>query len=178
MLIEISELTHPIKLDLRYATSNNFTEQIIYKKSLCLIHKDALVCLEKAITLAAKQNFKLKIFDIFRPRAAQQALWDLFPNEMYVMPPEKGSVHTRAVAVDLTLVDSEGQELNMGTPFDDFTEQSHHGAQLSASIEYNRYLLLGIMITAGFDFYKNEWWHYQLFNPKLYDLIDDDYGMM
>ena len=178
MLVEINESTHPIILDIRYASMNNFTGQVIYNKALCLIHKDALVLFEKAIVLAAKQNLTFKVFDAFRPQAAQEALWNICPNDMYIMPPTKGSVHTRGVAIDLTLINDAGSELDMGTPFDDFTEQSHHGASLPVAIEQNRYLLLGIMTTAGFDFYRNEWWHYQMFNPREYELIKDDHGMM
>ncbi len=178
MLIEINSSTHPIIMDMRYASTNNFTGQVIYQKPLCLMHKDALVLFEKAIELAAKQGYTFKVFDVFRPQAAQEALWNICPNDMYIMPPTKGSVHTRGVAIDLTLVDKDGAELDMGTPFDDFTEQSHHGASLPAAIEQNRYMLLGIMTTAGFDFYRNEWWHYQMFNPREYELIQDDHGVM
>lgn len=178
MLVEINETTHPIIMDMRYASTNNFTGQVIYNNPLCLIHTDALVLFEKAIDLAAKQGCKFKVFDAFRPQAAQEALWNICPNDMYIMPPAKGSVHTRGVAIDLTLIDSNGVELDMGTPFDDFTEQSHHGISLPADIEQNRYLLLGIMMTAGFDFYRNEWWHYQMFNPREYELIQDSHGIM
>jgi D-alanyl-D-alanine dipeptidase len=178
MLKEITEHTHPILLDIQYAASSNFTGTPVYKTPKCLIHEAALVSLEKAIVLAAQQNLKLKIFDIFRPQKAQEALWAFCPNEMYIMHPQKGSVHTRGVAVDLTLVDASGKELDMGTPFDDLTEQSHHGAEISAIAAHNRYTLLGIMMTAGFDFYRYEWWHYQLFNPRDYPLILDDHGIM
>ena len=178
MLVEINESTHPITMDIRYATTNNFTGQVIYNSSLCLIHKDALELFEKAILLAAKQGYTFKVFDAFRPQAAQEALWNICPNDMYIMPPTKGSVHTRGVAIDLTLIDVNGVELDMGTPFDDFTEKSHHGASLPAAVEQNRYVLLGIMMTAGFDFYRNEWWHYQMFNPREYELIQDSSGIM
>lgn len=178
MLVEINQFTHPITLDIRYASANNFTGVAIYNKPLCLIHKDALVLFEKAIVLAARQGYSFKVFDTFRPQAAQEALWRICPNETYIMPPTKGSVHTRGVAIDLTLIDKDGGELDMGTPFDDFTEQSHHGAVLNTVAEQNRYTLLGIMTTAGFDFYRNEWWHYQMFNPREYELLKNDYGMM
>jgi D-alanyl-D-alanine dipeptidase len=71
------------------------------------------------------------------------------------------------VAVDLTLLDSSGAELDMGTPFDAFTPRSHHGdRQISIAAQRNRLLLLGLMTAAGWDFFKNEWWHYQLFNAR------------
>lgn len=114
MLIPITETTHPVMLDIAYATPNNFTGKAVYKHPICLLHPEALACLEKAIVIAARQKLTLKIFDAFRPQAAQQALWDFCPNEMYIMPPSKGSTHTRGIAVDLTLVDAFGADLNMG----------------------------------------------------------------
>jgi D-alanyl-D-alanine dipeptidase len=177
-LIEITEKSHPILVDMRYASTNNFTNGVIYKKPLCLILDEALVLFERAIELAAKQDLMFKVFDAFRPQAAQERLWEICPNDMYIMPPTKGSVHTRGVAIDLTLVDKNGNELDMGTPFDDFTEFSHHGGFVSPEASRNRFLLLGIMSTAGFDFYRNEWWHYQLFTPRDYELIMDDHGIM
>jgi D-alanyl-D-alanine dipeptidase len=128
--------------------------------------------------LASRQGLKFKIFDAFRPQKAQEFLWSVCPNPTYVANPDKGSNHTRGIAVDLTLLDLYGEELDMGTPFDDFSDQSHHGAILSQDQERNRYTLLGIMMSAGWDFYIKEWWHYQLFNSSTYPLILNSYGMM
>lgn len=177
-LIEITETAYPIKLELRYASENNFTGKRIYKNSKCFLHEAAIPLFEKAIILADKQGLLLKIFDAFRPKAAAQSLWDFCPNPTYVADPKKGSHHTRGVAIDLTLLDKSGSELPMGTPFDDFTEISHHSAVLPKEIAANRFLLLGIMISSGWDFYMNEWWHYQLFCPKDYSLLESDYGIM
>lgn len=173
-LIKITETSHDVLLDLRYATPNNFTNQVIYELSECWLHPDALVCLEKAIVFAQQQGLKFKILDAYRPQAAQEKLWEVCPNPMYVAPPDRGSNHTRGVAIDLTLVDKSGNELDMGTPFDDFTIQSHHGAMnLSSTASANRYTLLGIMMSAGWDLNPNEWWHYQLFKTSEYQLIID-----
>jgi D-alanyl-D-alanine dipeptidase len=178
-LIQITGQSHPVILDLLYATDKNFTGNVIYKNPLCFLHEKAMPLFEKAILLAEKQGFTLKIFDTFRPKQAAQALWDFCPNPIYVADPQKGSNHTRGVAIDLNLVDKATDlELDMGTPFDDFTENSHHSAVLAPEIAKNRYLLLGIMMSAGWDFYNNEWWHYQLFSPRDYPLIETDYGMM
>mgnify|MGYP006158081661 FL=1 len=92
------------------------------------------------------------------------------------LPPEKGSPHSRGVAVDLTLVDQQtGQDLDMGTPFDDFTPLSHHAnTNVSQEAQRNRCILMGIMTLAGWDFFKSEWWHYQLFQAReTYDLLYD-----
>lgn len=178
-LVEITEQSHPIVLDLRYGSTNNFTNTLIYEKSRCFLHADALILLENAIKLAAQQKLRFKIFDAFRPQKAQEKLWSICPDPMYVAPPDKGSPHTRGVAIDLTLIDENDNELDMGTPFDDFTEQSHHGASVTPQANANRYKLLGIMMSAGWDLYQNEWWHYQLFKARdNYPVILDDHGMM
>lgn len=171
-LVEITEASHNILLDLRYATKNNITGTRIYHDDRCFIHTDAMVLLGRSIILAKEHGLRIKIFDAYRPKEVQEALWAHTPDPNYVAPPEKGSPHTRGVAVDLTLIDGNGKELDMGTPFDDLTPQSHHGVvNLSPKITANRYLLLGIMMSAGWDFYQNEWWHYQMFNAREYPLI-------
>ena len=171
-LVEITEASHNILLDLRYATKNNITGTRIYHDDRCFIHKEALVLLERSITLAKDQGYKIKIFDAYRPRAVQEALWAHSPDPSYITPPEKGSPHTRGVAIDLTLVDPKGQELDMGTGFDDLSLLAHHGASsISPEVAANRYLLMGIMMTAGWDYFRNEWWHYQSFKAHDYPLI-------
>lgn len=173
-LVEITESSHNIVLDLRYATVNNFTHEVIYTMSRCFLHPDALLKLEKAIALAKQQGYRFKILDAYRPQAAQEKLWSICPDPNYIAPPQRGSNHTRGVAVDLTLINEKGEELDMGTPFDSFLQASHHGTEeLSQEASANRYLLLGIMMSAGWDCYMNEWWHYQLFNPREYPLVVD-----
>lgn len=173
-LVNITEASHDVLVDLKLATPNNFTNQIIYEFSDCWLHPDALVCLEKSIILAQQQSLKLKILDAYRPQAAQEKLWKYRPNPKYVAPPERGSHHTRGVAIDLTLVDKLGHELDMGMPSDGYGSVCHHGAtNLSQEAAANRYMLLGIMMSAGWDLYHNEWWHYQLFKAAEYPLIVD-----
>jgi len=77
-------------------------------------------------------------------------------------------------AFDLTLLDRAGRELDMGTGFDAFTPLSHHASlEVSQTAQANRFTLLGIMTAAGWDFYRNEWWHYQLFNSRTYPLFSN-----
>lgn len=178
MLFEITEDKYPVKLELAYATNNNFTGKKIYEKPLCFLHQDTRPLFEKAIELAERQNLRFKIFDGFRPQSAVQIMWDFCPNPMYLANPQRGSQHSKGIAIDLTLIDTQGNELDMGTPFDSFEIQSHHSAVLSPDVAKNRYLLLGIMMSAGWDFFMNEWWHYQLFNPAQYPLISEDFGIM
>ncbi len=174
-LINLVESGCDVFFDIRYATANNFTNMPVYKASGCFLHPDAAEKLDKAVELAAKLDLKLRIFDAFRPHEAQWALWNHTPDENYLSHPETGSMpHCRGVAVDLTLTDKRGNDLYMGTGFDDFTAHSHHAnTDISITAQQNRYLLLGIMTAAGWDNYRNEWWHYQLFNARNYEVLSD-----
>lgn len=174
-LVEIKQPEFDVEIDIRYATTNNFTGELVYKQPKCLLHKEAAEKLQKAILLAAQLGLRFKIFDAFRPSEAQFKLWAHTPDPNFLADPTKGSPHSRGVAVDLNLIDTNGVELDMGTAFDEFSPLSHHGVieGISAQAQQNRLILMGIMTTAGWDFYRNEWWHYQLFNSKSYTLISD-----
>ncbi len=176
MLVEITAESHGVDLDLVYATDRNFTGTAIYRRAACYLHADAAVCLESAVAYAHRLGLRLKLFDGFRPAEAQWRLWRFFPDPRYIADPVRGSPHSMGAAIDLTIVDAaSGVELDMGTGFDDMRPLSWHGAGgLSAAAERNRTLLLGIMTNAGFDFYRNEWWHYQLFKPRgRYPVLSD-----
>jgi D-alanyl-D-alanine dipeptidase len=138
------------------------------------LRRTAAQHLQRAIALAAPLGLRLRIFDALRPTEAQWVLWNARPDPEFLADPRRGSPHSRGVAVDLTLLDRVGRELDMGTPFDAFTPRSHHG-DISVSVEaqQNRLLLLGLMTAAGWDFYRNEWWHYQLFDPRRFPLVAD-----
>ncbi len=173
-LVEITPSSHDVELDLAYAGADNFTGRPVYRRAACYLHADAERLLRRAVELAAAQGFRLKIFDAFRPAEAQSVLWNHTPDAEFLADPRRGSPHSRGVAVDLTLVDGDGRELEMGTRFDAFTPLSHHGSTaLPAQAQGRRCLLLGLMTTAGWDFYGNEWWHYQLFDSRPYPLLDD-----
>lgn len=175
MLVPITEKEYDVVLDIRYATQNNFTGKEIYKKPGCYLHPDAAAALKKAVKLAKEQGYKIKIFDAFRPLEVQQELWNNNPDPNFISNPETGSIpHCRGVAVDINLIDKDGNELNMGTGFDEFNEKSHLGRlDISKDEQRNRYILLGIMTTAGWDFYSKEWWHFQLFKPREYKAFTD-----
>ncbi len=174
-LVELTE-QEGITLDLRYATENNVTGKAFYTRAACFLHEAAHQHLMESCQVARNMGYTLKVFDGFRPLEAQQFLWDNSPNPEFVSNPETGSCpHCRGVAVDLTLVDAEGKELDMGTGFDDFTESSFHSAaNISHAAKRNRAILRGIMLYSGWDFYENEWWHYQLFDARSYPLLTDE----
>jgi D-alanyl-D-alanine dipeptidase len=166
--------TYDIEIDLVYATELNLTGKVIYRQAHCLLLEPACAGLEKAIALAAGMGLRIKVFDGYRPPEAQQALWDFLPDPTFVADPRKGSNHARGVAIDLTLVDADNHELDMGTGFDEAVlESGHHHRNVPPEAQRNRMLLLGTMLAAGFTANPNEWWHYQLPNPTQYALLAD-----
>ena len=174
-LVPIDPAAFDVEIDLRYATERNFTGRPVYRRALPLLHRDAADRLRVAVELVRPFGLRLKLFDLYRPPEAQWALWHHTPDPEFIAVPWRGSPHGRGVAVDLTLIDDAGEELAMGTEFDAFTPLSHHGDQaIPADAQRNRLMLLGVMTAAGFDFYRNEWWHYQLFDARArYPLIAD-----
>lgn len=174
MLIELHQ-NPELVIDIRYATAENFTGAPVYKAAKCFLHPTAAEHFAKAQKLAAELGYRFKIFDAFRPLESQQALWSHTPDPDFLSEPGVGSTpHCRGVAIDLNLIDKDGNELDMGTAFDAFTPLSHHAnTQVSKEAQRNRFLLLGIMTAAGWDFYRNEWWHYQLFNARSFPLLTD-----
>lgn len=173
-LVEITSSDFDVDLDIRYASINNFTGKPIYARAACFLNEEAAEKLQIAIMLAAGIGYRFRIFDGFRPTEAVQALWDHTPNPDYLAPPTSGSPHARGAAIDLTLLDQDGNELEMGTEFDAMTLLSHHAVtDISPAAQKNRAGLLGIMSAAGWDFYMNEWWHYQLFKPRRYRTLSD-----
>ncbi|HER25603.1 MAG TPA: D-alanyl-D-alanine dipeptidase [Rhodospirillales bacterium] len=174
-LVELTRQSHNIDLYLAYGTDDNFTGAPIYQRAAAYLHEDAEALMAKAIDLAAVQGWRFLVFDAFRPSQAQWKLWHHTPDPEFLADPNKGSPHSRGVAIDLTLIDGDtGEALDMGTGFDAFTPLSHHAnRQISAHAQENRYRLLGLMTAAGWDCYINEWWHYQMFDAKRYPVLGD-----
>ncbi|NIA72537.1 D-alanyl-D-alanine dipeptidase [Pelagibius litoralis] len=174
-LIPIAAPEFDVEINLAYATSDNITGKPIYRRAEAQLHPRAAEALQRAIELAAALGLRFRVFDAYRPVEAQWQLWQAYPDPEFIADPRRGSNHSRGVAVDLTLIDGPGgAALDMGTPFDDFRAQAHHGRRdLSADVQRNRAILLGLMTAAGWDWNRYEWWHYQLFDPLNYPLLHD-----
>jgi D-alanyl-D-alanine dipeptidase len=159
---DVVALESSIRLDIRYATTNNFTKAKIYDCPRCLLRPAAAAAIVRAHEALRKQGYGgLKMFDCYRPRPYQQRLWDKVPNPDYVTPPAKGSMHSRGAAVDLTIVDRNGQELDMGTPYDFFGREAHFDyTRLSPKVLANRRLLRSTLEAVGFEGIRTEWWHF------------------
>ncbi|MDR5831357.1 D-alanyl-D-alanine dipeptidase [Caballeronia sp. LP006] len=174
-LLHITPRTHQVEIDLVYATDRNLTGKPIYKAQHCLLLEPAEAALRRAVAIAQSFGMTLKIFDAYRPPQAQQVLWDFLPDPTFIADLKRGSNHSRGTAVDLTLVDENGGELDMGTGFDAMVpESAHFHAGLPRHVQHNRTLLLGVMHGAGFAHIPSEWWHYELPGSRELALIDNE----
>lgn len=172
-LVEIARPDFDVDVSLAYATDANLTGRPVYRNAECWLRREAAEALQAAVALARPLGLSLRIFDALRPVEAQWTLWNARPDPEFLADPRRGSPHSRGVAVDLTLLEGD-RELDMGTAFDAFTPLSHHGrTDVSAEAQRNRLLLMGLMTAAGWDFYRNEWWHYQLFDARRFALVSD-----
>lgn len=159
--------------DMKYATTNNFLKAKVYDCAECFLRLKTVNALIKANKSSIKQGYKIKIFDCYRPLDIQKKMWKIVSNPEYVANPSKGSIHNRGGAVDITLVDSNGNDLEMGTPFDFFgKEASHNYTDLSQKIKENRLFLKTIMSEANFNSFDSEWWHYN-FKSGLTDKVSN-----
>ena len=170
---ELTSLDNTIQLELRYATDNNFVKAKMYDCGRCFLRPEAARAVAKAHKILKDKGYGgLKMFDCYRPRPYQQRLWNKKPDSRYVTPPWKGSQHTRGLAVDLTVVDKNGNALDMGTPFDTFSEKAHTDcADLPKKVLENRKLFQEVMDQVGFNTIRTEWWHFA-FRAKGYALSD------
>lgn len=161
--VRLADYSPDFEYDLRYATENNFLNAQVYECAECYTR----VKTAKAL-IAANQEFlskgvRIKFFDCYRPNSVQYKMWEIVPNPQYVANPIKGSIHNRGGAVDITLVDLEGTELDMGTDFDYFGKRAYHdNYDLPDNILKNRKLLKEVMEKHGFWSIRTEWWHYNL----------------
>lgn len=158
----VKEYIPSIIVDLRYAASDNFTGQVIYYFSKAYLRYGTVKKLLTVQNVLEDQGLGLKIWDAFRPASAQFTLWEACPDPTYVSNPNKGySSHSKGSAVDVTLVYSDGSEVEMPTEFDDFSKLADRDYSDVGEIPAaNALLLETAMKENGFDAYFGEWWHF------------------
>ena len=161
--VNLKDFSNDFVFDLKYATEDNFLKARVYDCAECYLRFKTVKALIKANKKFMKLGYKIKLFDCYRPLDIQKKMWKIVSNPDYVANPAKGSIHNRGGAVDLTLVDLTGKELEMGTEFDFFgKEASHNYTKLPENVLKNRKLLKKIMTKSGFKIFESEWWHYNL----------------
>lgn len=171
-LVALKEYNSHIVIDLKYATKDNFLKQKVYDDERCYVLLSLAKKLDQAQKLLEQDGLGLKVFDGYRPLAVQKKMWAILPDSSFVANPKTGSLHNRGAAVDLTLVDGSGKELEMPTPFDDFTSRAaQFSKEPTPQQRANRMLLRRVMQAVGLEYLETEWWHYQLPNAKGYPII-------
>ena len=162
-----------VQVDMRYATAENFFRQKFYSDPRALLRPATATKLAAAQAEFAQRNLSLKIWDAFRPLRVQREMWKVKPDSNYVANPARGSRHNRGAAVDITLVDKDGKELDMGTGFDDFSPKAHLDALgLSETVKKNRALLREVMERNGFKPLQTEWWHFDDADWEKYGIVE------
>jgi len=184
-LVKVKEIIPDIEIELKYATTDNFTKQILYPTNTCYLAFGALENL-KLVQDSLRNIYShngskyseglgLKIWDGYRPRSVQYRMWEIIPDSRYVADPNKGSSHNRGGAVDLTIIDfSTKRELDMPTIFDFFGVEAHHEYMAHPiHVIANRKLLRNLMTNVGsFTIYAEEWWHYRYPPSDNFPLLD------
>lgn len=161
-LVTVTDYLPSVYIDLKYATADNFTGQVIYDFSDARLRYGTVKKLAAVQSALAQQGFSLKIWDAYRPVSAQYKLWQARPDPVYVSDPNKGfSRHSRGNTVDVTLVRTDGTEIELPSGFDDHTALADRDySDVSQTAKANALLLENAMTAGGFKGYSGEWWHY------------------
>lgn len=177
-LVHLSDSIKGLKLDIRYATENNFTKQKVYTSADPFLRIPVMRALRKVQDSLSKHNIGLIVFDAYRPYSATVKFFEIVKDTRFVADPKVGSKHNRGCAVDVALYDLKtGKPLPMPTEFDDFSEKA--GAtymNLPKEVIQNRTLLAGMMQAFGFSIYPDEWWHFDYIGWEKYPLMNLSFG--
>lgn len=170
----LSSLDKDILIDLRYATTDNFTGKIVYPDNICVLRKNTAEKLVKANAQLKKLGYRIKVWDAYRPVYVQQIFWDMVRDNRFVANPKTGgSVHNKGCAVDVTLVNMEGNELTMPSKFDDFSPNAYRtNSNRTNEAKKNMDLLTEYMVDNGFTTIDTEWWHFEDADSKEYQITD------
>jgi D-alanyl-D-alanine dipeptidase len=175
-LVDLAALDPTIRLDVRYATSNNFLGRPVYPEARAFLQRDAAAALLRAHRALREKGYGLLVFDAYRPWSVTKLFWDETPKakRAFVADPRVGSKHNRATAVDLTLYElATGREVPMPSGYDEFSERadpSYAGGPAAARAA--RDLLRAAMEGEGFTVEPNEWWHFNWRNWRQYPILD------
>ncbi len=159
-LVDVAEVIPDAVIDLRYATADNITGEVLYPRATCKLRRAVAVRLARAAKSLRAERRRLVLWDCYRPDAIQAALWERMPDPRYVADPKIGSRHNRGAAVDVALADEEGALLAMPTAFDDFSAAAHRKRALRGAKGTEARRLERAMTKAGFVGLATEWWHF------------------
>ncbi len=171
-MVDVETILPTVVIDLLYMTPQNFTGTVLYDKSYAQLRRGTLKKLSKAVEILAKKGYRLVLWDAYRPVSVQKKLWEKMPDERFVAPPDKGSMHNRGCAVDVSLANAEGNLCEMPTEFDAFGPKARSDrTDLAPIVLEHLKTLQYAMCQAGFETIEDEWWHFNDSDWQAYDLI-------
>ncbi len=175
-LVELIKIDPALKLDIHYASANNFLGVPLYSQARAFLQRPAAEAVQRANRKLHSQGYGLLIFDGYRPWYVTKMFWNATPadDHPYVADPSLGSRHNRGCAVDLTIYDLRtGMPVAMPSSYDDFTERAHSDyAGGTAQQRANRALLRSTMEAEGFTVYPEEWWHFDYHDWQKYPIMN------
>lgn len=173
-LVDLEEYIPGIVLDIRYATTNNFTKEKIYTLSKAYARKPVAESLKKAQSDFNKLGYGIKVFDSYRPYSATVKFYEVYHDTTYVASPYRGSRHNRGCAIDMTIIDLKtGKDVPMPTEYDSFKKEAWPSTPVKDPvIKKNRELLISVMEKYGFKVNSSEWWHFDFIGWKKFEVMD------
>jgi D-alanyl-D-alanine dipeptidase len=176
-LVDLEKLIPGLVLDIRYATTNNFTGERIYTLAKAYARKPVAEALKQAQMVLKEKGLGIKVFDAYRPYKATVKFYEVYHDTTYVASPYKGSRHNRGCAIDMTLIDLKtGQELKMPTGYDSFQKAAWPSTPVKdPEVRKNRALIIEVMKQQGFKVNSSEWWHFDFIGWTKYDVLDIDF---
>ncbi|MBI4421985.1 MAG: M15 family metallopeptidase [Gemmatimonadetes bacterium] len=175
-LVEVAKLDPTIKLDLRYATTNNFVSTAFYKEGRAFLQRPAAEALVRANRSLRSQGYGLLIHDSYRPWYVTKMFWDATPQDqkVFVANPATGSRHNRGCAIDVTLYDLRtGRPIQMVSGYDEFSDRAYPDYPGGTALQrWHRKLLRRAMEAEGFTVYEAEWWHFDYKDWRRYPILN------
>ena len=175
-LVEVAKLDPTIKLDIRYATNNNFLSTPMYRQARAFMERPAAEAVVRASHALKKQGYGLLIHDAYRPWYVTKMFWEATPEDkrIFVANPSEGSKHNRGCAVDITLYDLKtGAAVKMPSGYDEMSERAYADYKGGTDDERRRReILRAAMEKEGFAVYPQEWWHFDYKDWKLYPIVN------
>ncbi|NMB83495.1 MAG: M15 family metallopeptidase [Ignavibacteria bacterium] len=177
-LVELIKLDSTFHLDIRYATTNNFVGQPVYKQARAFLQRPAADALVRVNKKLKEYGFGLLIFDGYRPWSVTKLFWDSATEEErlvgFVADPAKGSRHNRGCAVDLSLYNlATGKEVTMPSSYDEFNEKAYYMYEGGdPEVRGLRDLLINTMESEDFKVLETEWWHFDYKDWQLYPILN------
>jgi zinc D-Ala-D-Ala dipeptidase len=175
-LVEIVKLDSTIRLDIRYATTNNFMKRKMYTQARAFLQRPAALALVRAHESLRRLGYGILVFDGYRPWLVTRDFWHHTPrhNRKFVANPAKGSKHNRGCAVDCSLYDLKtGKEITMPSPYDSFTSSAAaHYKGGTDEQRRTRKILYDAMVAEGFSVHPDEWWHFDYKGWRSYRVLN------